>query len=234
MASVTPFDRRTFLALGALLVAGCTTDSGADRLEDDSPSGTAPVGTLGDLGATPTAITSVAMVGDSITEGSIDALTSTLTGAGVEDLRIEGKRSRRIDVGNGKGDAPISGVITVYDLLAEGVDPDAWVIELGTNDVGSYDGAEAYGELIDKILVMLPGKPLVWVNTYRHDYLDETAVFNEVLAERLATRGNAAVADWFSVASAPDQSVLRSDNLHPNDNGQVALSLLVLQALQQL
>lgn len=230
---MTTFDRRTFLALGALLVTGCTaTSSGADG--DDGPAGTAPIGTLGALGSAPSAITSVAMVGDSITEGSVDAITSTLVGAGVEDVRIEGKHSRRIEVGNGKGDAPVSGIITVYDLLAEGVDPSAWVIELGTNDVGSYDGAEEYGALIDKITVMLPGKPLVWVNTYRKQYLDDTLVFNMVLEERMTTRGNAVVADWYSVASAPDQTVLRSDNLHPNENGQRALSLLVLQALQQL
>lgn len=230
---MTTFDRRTFLALGALLVTGCTaTSSGADG--DDGPAGTAPIGTLGALGSAPSAITSVAMVGDSITEGSVDAITSTLVGAGVEDVRIEGKHSRRIEVGNGKGDAPVSGIITVYDLLAEGVDPSAWVIELGTNDVGSYDGAEEYGALIDKITVMLPGKPLVWVNTYRKQYLDDTLVFNMVLEERMTTRGNAVVADWFSVASAPDQTVLRSDNLHPNENGQRALSLLILQALQQL
>ena len=230
---MTTFDRRTFLALGALLVTGCTaTSSGADG--DDGPAGTAPIGTLGALGSAPSAITSVAMVGDSITEGSVDAITSTLVGAGVEDVRIEGKHSRRIEVGNGKGDAPVSGIITVYDLLAEGVDPSAWVIELGTNDIGSYDGAEEYGALIDKITAMLPGKPLVWVNTYRKQYLDDTLVFNMVLEERMTTRGNAVVADWFSVASAPDQTVLRSDNLHPNENGQRALSLLVLQALQQL
>lgn len=230
---MTTFDRRTFLALGALLVTGCTaTSSGADG--DDGPAGTAPIGTLGALGSAPSAITSVAMVGDSITEGSVDAITSTLVGAGVEDVRIEGKHSRRIEVGNGKGDAPVSGIITVYDLLAEGVDPSAWVIELGTNDIGSYDGAEEYGALIDKITVMLPGKPLVWVNTYRKQYLDDTLVFNMVLEERMTTRGNAVVADWYSVASAPDQTVLRSDNLHPNENGQRALSLLVLQALQQL
>ncbi len=174
------------------------------------------------------------MVGDSITEGSVEALTTALTGAGVEDLRIDGKHSRRIEVGNGKGDAPLSGVITTYGLLAEGLNPDVWVIELGTNDVGSYSGAEEYGTLIDLILDMLPNRRLVWINTYRKQYLEDTVLFNTVLAQRLQERGNAAVADWFTVASAPDQTVLRSDDLHPNANGQNALGLLVLQALEQV
>jgi lysophospholipase L1-like esterase len=75
---------------------------------------------------------------------------------------------------------------------------------------------------------------LVWVNTYREQYLDDTVLFNTVLESRMKARGNAAIADWYSVASTPDQTVLRTDHLHPNANGQVALSLLVLQALQQL
>ena len=225
------FSRRTFLALGALVAAGCSSTRSGSANNAAPPVLPAPGGTFP---ATPEAITSVAIVGDSITEGSVEALTTTLTDAGVESLRIEGRRSRRIEVGNGKGDAPLSGIATVYGLLAEGLSPDAWVIELGTNDIGSYSGADEYGQLIDKILDMLPGRRLVWVNTYREQYLDDTVLFNTVLAQRLADRGDAVVADWFAVASAPDQGVLRTDNLHPNANGQVALSLLVLQGLQQL
>ena len=226
-------NRRTFLALGVVFAAGCssTRSGSADGTAPPSPLLPVPGGTLG---SSRTAITSVAIVGDSITEGSAATLTTTLTDAGVEDLRIEGKHSRRIEVGNGKGEAPLSGVLTTYNLLAEGVDPDAWVMELGTNDVGSYSGADEYGALIDMITTMIPDKPLVWVNTYRKQYLDETVLFNTVLAERMKARGNAEVADWYSMASAPEQTVLRSDDLHPNDNGQLALSLLILQALQQL
>lgn len=229
---MSTLDRRTFLAFGAVFVASCSSTRSGTADGDGAVAPLPPPG--GTIPAGREAITSVAMVGDSITEGSVEALTTTLSDAGVDDLRIDAKHSRRIEVGNGKGDAPLSGVTATYNLLAEGVNPDAWVIELGTNDVGSYSGEAEYGALIDLMLDILPNKRLVWVNTYREQYLDDTTLFNTVLAQRLNARGNAAIADWYSVASAPDQTVLRTDNLHPNDNGRLALSLLVLQALQQL
>ena len=223
-------DRRTFLAVAAALMAGCTssTSSQGAAVTNSFTQGTPP-------GSVRSAITSVVMVGDSITEASSVQLTEALTAAGVDDVRIEGRASRRIEVGNGKGGAPLSGVGTVYSLLADGVDPSAWVIALGTNDVGSYAGADQYGALIDLITGMLPvAKSLVWVNTYREQFPEDTLVFNGVLADRLRARGNAVVADWFAVASAPEQTVLHSDKLHPNDNGKNALALLVVAALQQL
>ena len=228
---MTRLDRRTFLAAGAaVVVAACSNTTASSGPGLTTPQGL-PIGTIQSSHG---AITSVGMVGDSITEGSADVLRTAFTTAGVDDVHIDGKHSRRIEVGNGNGDAPLSGIRTLYNMLAEGVNPSAWVMELGTNDVGSYANADEYGKLIDQITAMIPNKPLVWVNTYRKQYLDATVVFNTVVAERMQARGNAAVADWFTVASAPDQTVLRGDHLHPNENGQLALSLLVVQALRTL
>jgi lysophospholipase L1-like esterase len=233
---VMPIDRRSFVALCASVAMGglaaCTTNSPSDA----APGGPRDVG--GDGAAAPgerLPIASVVVLGDSISRATDEEYHATFAKAGISDVRVEAQVGRRIEVGNGKGAVPLSGVRTLFGLLAEKVSPDAWVIELGTNDIGSYADAAAYAGLIDQILGMLPADvPLVWVNAYRPQYVDHTNMFNMVLQQRISDRANATVADWFTVASSPDQNVLRSDDLHPNTNGQAVLSMLVLQALQRL
>ena len=46
---------------------------------------------------------------------------------------------------------PLSGVKSLYTMLAKGVVPDVWVVAIGTNDVGKYKGADEYAALIDQI-----------------------------------------------------------------------------------
>ena len=223
-------DRRTFVALCATAafggLAACstdsTTDAGFDRPRDDD----------GGDADTPREIRSVVVLGDSISRATADEYAAAFAANGIPEVRVEAEVGRRIEVGNGKGSAPLSGIRTLFGLLAESVSPDAWVIELGTNDIGSYATPDAYGELIDQILGMLPVEvPLVWVNCYRPQYLDHTNMFNMVLQQRINDRPNAVVTDWFTAASAPDQNVLRSDDLHPNDFGSTVLALLVAQSL---
>ena len=224
--------RREFLVAGVAAMVGLAACGNPPRgyfADSTVPEGSSPVG------EGPTSITSVVMVGDSITEASTDELQGVFSTAGVTDVRIDAERGRRIEVGNGKGSGPLSGMNTVYQLLAEGLTPDAWVIALGTNDVGSYPNAEAYGALIDGLLQMLPAPtPLVWVNVDRPQYEGDTDVFNLVLAERIAARGNAVVADWFALASDPNADLLRSDNLHPNNDGQQAFALITIDAINKL
>ena len=231
---MTQFDRRTFIALGGALVLG-----GVAACAPKSSRATSGTSVITRPSATTAAgrrrISSVAMVGDSLTQASTPEIVAALAGAGIPTAQVDGKTGRRIEVGNGLGEAPISGVRTITTMLAAGAKPDAWVIELGTNDVGSYAKPEQYAALIDQVLALLPaGEPLVWVNVYRVQYPELTAVFNVALQQRLQRRPRAIVADWFGLASAKDQQVLSGDNVHPNGRGQAALALLVVQALQRL
>lgn len=177
---------------------------------------------------------SIGMVGDSITAGSLAELEYVFAAHGVVDARIDGVPSRRIDVGSGGG-TPLSGIKTLYGMLAEGVDPDAWVIALGTNDIGQYAEEAQYAGLVDTMVDMLPDDvPLVWVDVFRPDYLDATETFNRVVRRRLERRDRSAVASWFDVASRPDQDVLTGDGIHPNRDGNAAFAGLVAAALATL
>jgi lysophospholipase L1-like esterase len=225
--------RREFLLVGVAAMVGLAACGNPDR-GYFADSTTLPAGSTPIDGA-PKAITSIVMVGDSLTQGSTDELTATFEAAGITVIRIDAERGRRIEVGNGKGSGPLSGRGTVYNLLAEGLTPDAWVIALGTNDVGSYPSPDAYGTLIDSLLALLPAPlPLVWVNVDRPQYDKDTIVFNLVLKERLDRRGRAVVADWFTLASDPNTDLLRSDDLHPNTEGQKAFALLTVDAVKRL
>jgi lysophospholipase L1-like esterase len=225
-------DRRQLLVAGVAAMFGLAACGDPPRgyfADSTVPDGSPPVG------EGPTSITSVVMVGDSITQASTEELQSVFSTVGITDVRIDAERGRRIEVGNGKGSGPLSGMNTVYALLREGLTPDAWIIALGTNDVGSYPNAEAYGTLIDGLMTMIPvSARLVWVNVDRPQYEDDTTVFNLVLEERITARGNAVVADWFSVASDPNADLLRSDDLHPNNDGQSAFAQLTIAAIQKL
>jgi lysophospholipase L1-like esterase len=173
-------------------------------------------------------IDSVIVVGDSITEASADAIRVALAAEQVEIVDVHGRARRRIEVGDGGGEQPRSGIREIGQLLASGTEPDVWVIALGTNDIGQYPDREAYASLIDSVLALIPeGAPLVWVDVFRPDASDHTAMFNQVLHERIDDRGDATVAPWHAFASSPGQTILRSDRLHPNERGSEVFAAVV-------
>lgn len=179
------------------------------------------------------AFPSVLVVGDSITRGSRGAVRSVLIGRGVDDVEIDAEDGRRIEVGNGTSE-PLAGVRAVRRQLAAGADPDAWVVALGTNDIGLYGDAEGYRALVREVLELIPAEaPLLWVDVYRFDQPEATAMFNEVVREELAARGRSSVVSWFDVVSA-DESLLQVDRLHPDDDGRIAFALLVADGLDGL
>ena len=221
------------MTVGLGLIAGCSTTKSFAGPDDVSTTAAATDTT--NSPREPITINSVAMVGDSITAASAGELRDALADIGVDEVYIDGEASRRVLVGSGRNGGSLSGVKAVEALLEDGVNPSAWVVALGTNDVGGFGTADEGRELIEKITELLaPTVPLVWVNVYRPSDLRATRLFNELLAGVLESRGNAIVADWYAIATDPELDVLRSDDLHPNDEGKVAFAELVAQALQRL
>ncbi len=153
----------------------------------------------------------VAMVGDSITVASTDAIEQAAAGLGI-DLTIRAEVGRRI----GKGEPPAPGTSIVEEILADDT-PDLWVIALGTNDLGQYDTDAEYEAAINDLLSLIPdGTPVAWINAYAVGKADDAARFDAALATVLRERGRATIGDWASIA--PDDGVL-SDGIHPTDNG---------------
>ena len=180
------------------------------------------------------AATSMAMVGDSITDGSADAIRYVLASEGFDEITIDAVTSRRIEEGTGKG-SPLSGIKSLYRLLAAGTAPDVWVIALGTNDVGLYDDQAEYRRLVTTMVEMIPDEvPLVWVDVYRAEHLTDTVVYNEILGEIVLARPDSAVVSWFAHASDPGADVLRDDQVHPNRNGTAVFASVVAEGISQV
>ena len=179
---------------------------------------------------------SVIAIGDSITAESEDLLHEILRGDGFSRITIDAERSRRIEVGGGSG-GPRSGISVLSDLTAEGLasTASAWIIALGTNDIGSYATGADFADLVNGALFFVPqDAPLVWVNTYLPDRLEACRVLNAELDRIMRRRGNAMVASWYDANSVPGEDLLRSDRIHPNDRGHVVFATLMATTLRRL
>ncbi len=222
---------RAGVSTGLLAVLAACGDNGVhSSASNKSGAPSSPTG-VGRLPAPEVARTKFAMVGDSITKASSKSLTTVLEARGYTDITIEAEVSRRIAVGDGKGE-PLSGVKTLFTMISEGVSPDVWAIAMGTNDVGKYKSVEDYAALIDQMMSMPEADvPIVWVDVYNPNQLAGTKMFNLVLRERAAARGNTIVQSWFDLASDPKEKILRTDHIHPNEKGTLVFADLVAAAL---
>src|SRR5699024_6467740 len=84
----------------------------------------------------PVDIDTVVVIGDSLTEGSHDAIAEAIPAEGYDPLLIDGVSGRRASAD--PQDGPNPGVDAIDHAKETGHDPDAWVIALGTNDVPHY------------------------------------------------------------------------------------------------
>ena len=175
-------------------------------------------------------LTSVAIIGDSITAECELAIRASLTTLGFTDITIDAEASRRIE----EGRKPINGVDTLTTMLAAGVDPQVWVVALGTNNIDPPYTIEAFTPTIDKLLNKLPvEQPLAWIDVYFKPRQEGAAVFNQAVADLLAARGNAVVGSWAALATAPGADLTR-DGVHPKETSRPIFASVIADALTTL
>lgn len=228
--------RRT-LVLGAVasVLAACSSNAaqtggvgGANQSGNGSNGASSGgAGASGDA-ASVTVPASIAMVGDSITALSKDAIEAVLKQMGFAGVTVNGEPSRRIEVGSKK---PMPGLDVVRFIQAS-APPEMWVIAVGTNDAGLYATDEDYQGLIDDVLGAIPKKvPLVWVSTYRDDQLKGCEQFNLLMRKALKDRGHATVGEWYQQVTKSKGAILTQDGVHPNADGILVFADTVRAAI---
>lgn len=173
----------------------------------------------GSLGAIPMPST-VAVVGDSLTVSAIDEIERALARLGVREVLIDGRESRRMASGSG---ALPSGVAAIEGLI-DVAEPDLWVVALGTNDVGAQVEADRFRDDLRATLAAIPADvPVVWVDLWIRDRLDDVVEANTVIRTELSRRpAPSEVVDWF--AHGPVDGMVTGDGIHLTDAGQTAFA----------
>jgi lysophospholipase L1-like esterase len=175
-------------------------------------------------------ISSVAMVGDSITFMSSRPLRAALEGLGLDVVAIDAQVGRRMTIGTRGQLYPGSDVIA---FIAAEDGADMFVVALGTNDVGQYPDAQGIAEQVDAVLAAVPaGAPLVWVNTWHRDRDDEAELMNDVIGTIVGRRQRTVVVDWH--AYGDDDGVITSDGVHPTPSGTETFALVVATGVRDL
>lgn len=218
-------------------VVGAANDApagGDERVDEDATSspdgGPDPGGVPGETGDAPGpgledrpaalgAIdmpTTVAVVGDSLTVAATEEITQSLTTAGVRVVVVDAQQNRRMVTG---GPGLRSGVSAIEDVLAEH-DPDLWVVALGTNDVGSGSGPDRFVDDLRETIATIPATaPLVWVDVWIRDRVDEVVEANGLLRRELGRRpATTRVVDWHSWGTVDGTIV--GDGVHLTTDGE--------------
>lgn len=172
---------------------------------------------------------SVAVIGDSIARSATDLVTSAIWLHGIDIVAYDALESRRMATWGG-ADLP-SGVAAVDDVVADGADPELWVVALGTNDVGAGTDQDTIQSHIDELLAQVPDDAhLFWVDTWVRDLDDRANMFNLLVRASLADRPNSWVLDWHTLATT--DGLVSDDGVHLTARGQLEYARMIGRALR--
>ncbi len=225
----------SFLALAGLLAV---TACGGDRESADTVAPTSPLvvpldvlgsvgpvsppGATGDLEVVEVRPATAAVVGDSLALSAEEDIWGLLRANSIDVIGFEAQENRRT---NKSLDDLTSGVEAVSELQAT-VDPDLWVIALGTNDVGGQESAEAFRADVDELLALIPpGVPVIWVDVWIESRVEGSVEANDVLRSAAAARPGMSVINWFQYGDDP--GIINDDGVHLSVDGQSKFATVI-------
>jgi len=222
----------TSTATGAeqpLPTIGLGSGIGDDGVANASATGAADVRTVGSA-----EIDTLVMVGDSITVASMPALEDVFARLGFDNVIIEAQESKRTADGGQSNPSGVSVASELVDAIESGEQADwdddpadhsneLWVVALGTNDIDQYSDEADRSAAIDDMLDAVPAEStLIWVDTYIREREDGTGEINDAIIDRVGERANSVIARWSAVAD--DEGNLRTDGVHPRDQGSIVFA----------
>ena len=173
---------------------------------------------------TPNTGPSLLILGDSITWGSdyFAKAQKLVAGDGQwVNVVLDGQYSRRVAFPTPNSSIRMSGVKTYLKLKAAGLNPDAVIVALGSNDVALETKPEIYEKIIRDLMNTIGNVPVTWLTVNRRDtkaIAARSVVFNGVLVKLTAEYPNLVLSDWYSVINS-NLKLMAWDKVHLTTTG---------------
>ena len=173
---------------------------------------------------TPDASPSLLIIGDSITWGTdYFAKAQKLVAGDGQWANVvgDGQYSRRVAFPTPNTSIRMSGVKSYLKLKAAGLNPDAVIVALGSNDVAMESKIKVYEKIIRDLMDTIGNVPVTWLTINRRDTKRihaRSVIFNSVLIKLTAEYPNLVLSDWYSVINS-NLKLMAWDKVHLTPTG---------------
>jgi lysophospholipase L1-like esterase len=173
---------------------------------------------------TPDASPSLLIIGDSITWGTdyFAKAQKLVAGDGQwANVVVDGQYSRRVAFPTPNTSIRMSGVKSYLKLKAAGLNPDAVIVALGSNDVAMESKIKVYEKIIRDLMDTIGNVPVTWLTINRRDTKRihaRSVIFNSVLIKLTAEYPNLVLSDWYSVINS-NLKLMAWDKVHLTPTG---------------
>lgn len=188
---------------------------------------------------TPNTGPSLLILGDSITWGTeYFAKSQKLIAADEQwaNIVIDGQYSRRVAFPTPNASTKYSGVKTFKKLSDAGLQADAVIVALGSNDVAIETKEAVYELIIRDLMTTIGNVPVTWLTVNRRDtpaIAKRSIVFNQVLARLAPEYPNLVLEDWYSTI-AKRSKWMAWDKVHLTPTGYQARAKLHQRLAREL